>query len=215
MIYKNLTFSKKEGRPFFYTSFVATVDGKVQIKKAGYWPIGSRTDYQIFTFLRAHADAIVDGKNTALRFGKNTIETIHDKKFMNLRKKLGKSKNIDYVVVARRADEKLKEVLQNPYGFKPIIFTKTIEELVAEFTKQKKQAIFIDGGPHLLGSFFALNLIDEVFLTIAPKIFGNQDNLALTMVEGTLFSKDNIPHLKLLSVNKVGDEVYLRYRVLR
>lgn len=215
MIYKNLTFPKKEGRPFFYTSFVATVDGKVQIKKTGYWPIGSRTDYQTFTFLRAQADAIVDGKNTAVRFGKNTIETIHDKKFTDLRKKLGKPKEIDYVVITRKVDEKLKGALQNPYGFKPIIFTKTIEELVAEFTKQKKQAIFIDGGPHLLGSFFALNLIDEVFLTIAPKIFGNQDNLALTMVEGTLFSKDNISNLKLLSVEKAEDEVYLRYQVIK
>lgn len=214
MIYKNLKLPKKAGRPFFYTSFVVTIDGKVQVNKTGYWPIGSRIDYQTFTFLRAHADAIVDGKNTALRFGKNTIDTINSLEFIKLRQSLGKTKKIDYVVVARRADEELESVLQNPYGFKPIIFTKTIGKLVAEFTKQQKQAIFIDGGPHLLGSFFALNLIDEVFLTIAPKIFGNRDNLALTMVEGALLSKDKIPHLKLLSVNKVGDEVYLRYRVL-
>jgi len=38
MLYPNLKFPKFSDRPFFYTNFVQTIDGKVGVKEEGYWP---------------------------------------------------------------------------------------------------------------------------------------------------------------------------------
>lgn len=213
MLYEDISFTKRADRPFFYTDFVATLDGKVYINKKGYWPIGSKNDYDVFTILRAKADVIIDGKQTALRFGKNTIQTIHDRKFQELRKKMGKANIPDYVVVTQHPSQELTDVLQNPYGFEPIIFSEDISQLSTFLKKKGAEHVFIDGGPLLLGSFFAQNLIDEVFLTIAPKIVGNEKDMTVTLVEGLLFPPEKIKKLLLLSSQTVGDEVFLRYKV--
>lgn len=213
MVYSALTFPQRKDSPFFYTSFVATVDGKVWVEKAGYWPIGSKVDHERFTFLRAHADAIIDGKNTALRFGKNTIQTIHSDSFKQLRKQLGKKSNLQYFVVTSHPDEALSKALENPFSYKPTIFTEGIDYLIKHLKSENLNYVFIDGGPKLLASFLDKNLIDEVFLTISPKIFGS-DGSASTMVEGILLAPDKI-NLKLVSSEKVGDEIFLRYKVIR
>ena len=95
-IYKNLTFPLLKNRPYFFTDFVSTVDGKVKVQNPNYWPIGSKTDFETFTFLRAHADVIIDGKNSALAFGNRTIETINSNSFLQIRKQLGKKNKILY-----------------------------------------------------------------------------------------------------------------------
>lgn len=233
---KPLKFHIPPHRPFFYTSFVSTIDGKVWVKKSGYWPIGSKIDYQYFTFLRAHADAIIDGKNTALTFGSKTIETLHKEEFQLLRKKLGKKNITKYFVVTSKPDRQLTKSLKNPYDFKPIILTtyqavidKELEKIanVVRISKddhvgvsdisiflhqEKKRTVFIDGGPTLIASFLEENLLDEIFLTLAPKIFGSQKQITTTMVEGKLFSAKTLKKFSLLSVSKIGDEVFLRYR---
>lgn len=66
-----------------------------------------------------------------------------------------------------------------------------------------------------MGSFLKDNLIDEIFLTIAPRIFGTEPGKTLTLVEGILFKPNQIKKLKLVSVKKAGDELYLRYSLGR
>ncbi|MBI4079359.1 MAG: RibD family protein [Candidatus Levybacteria bacterium] len=211
MIYKNLSFEKPSNRPFFYSSFVATADGKVWVGKPGYWPIGSKTDFETFTYLRAHADAIIDGKGTAMQFGKNTIETVHSDSFKAIRKSLGKVGEIRYFVVTKHPDEALEKRLANPFNFSPEIFQGDINELVQQLKNEQLDYVFVDGGPHLLTSFLDHNLLDELFITIAPRIFGN-DGSAMTMVEGLLLDPKKV-QMQLLSVEKAGNEVFLRYRL--
>ncbi len=211
-MYPNLSFTKPHNRPFFYTSFVTTIDGKVYVKKDGYWPIGSKNDFEVFTLLRAHSDVIIDGKNTALQFGKKTIETITSTHFMSLRTRLKKKEDPRYIILTHRPDEGLRKAMENPYGFSPQILSMNIPELVMYLQKENLEYIFIDGGPHLLASLLKHGLIDEVFLTIAPKIFGNEKDLTLTMVEGLLLDQ-NKTKLELVSLSKVENEVFLRYRI--
>lgn len=68
--------------------------------------------------------------------------------------------------------------------------------------------------PSVQTGFLAADLLDEIFVTIAPKIVGNRAGATLTMVEGHLFPAEEVKNLRLLSVGEVEDEVYLRYRVL-
>lgn len=214
-IFQKLVLPKRKNRPFFYTSFVSTIDGKVFVKKPGYWPIGSETDYNYFTFLRAHADIIIDGKNTALQFAQNTIETIHSKRFIRYRKQLNKTNDMRYFVMTSSADEALQETLKNPYGFVPEIFhSRDIQKFVGYLSSERVQHVFLDGGPKLVAAFLQENLIDEILLTIAPKIVGTEFGTTLSMIEGILFPLEDIRKWKLVSTHQVKDELFLRYRVL-
>lgn len=69
-----------------------------------------------------------------------------------------------------------------------------------------------EGGPALFGQFLQVNLIDELFLTVAPQMAGRNsapDRPAL--VRNAAFSPADAPWLKLLSVKNAGDLLFLRY----
>lgn len=219
MKFTPFNFKKPEDRPFFFTSFVSTIDGKIIVKEKGYWPIGTKEDYRYFTFLRAHADAIVDAKNTALQFGKYTIKTIHDEMCRGFRKELGKVGLPEYIVLTSNPDEELRSVLKNDHGFETTILTPqdgskrvSINYLIDYLVEKGHKNVFIDGGPTLIAQLLQAQVLDEVHLTISPKIFGSLPGKTLTMVEGILFSPDKVPQFELVSVEKLDDEVVLRYQ---
>lgn len=206
MLYQGIKFPKIQGRPFFYTNFVATVDGKVQVFKdtKSYWPIGSKTDHDTLIELRAYADALVHGGNLAKQFGDISRESLGKEEFKNLRKSLGKNPDLPYYVVTNHPEQFDTAVNTLP----------NLQTLVKKFIEQGFQNVLVEGGPTLLGSFLKMDLMDEIFLTIAPKIFGNEKDQTLTLVEGVLFPPDQIKKLKLLSVKQVENELFLRYTIL-
>jgi 5-amino-6-(5-phosphoribosylamino)uracil reductase len=69
------------------------------------------------------------------------------------------------------------------------------------------------GGGELVGSLFAANLIDELWLTICPLILGGAQ--APTPVEGGGFSATIAPRLDLVEAKTIAQEVFLHYRVNR
>jgi riboflavin biosynthesis pyrimidine reductase len=72
-----------------------------------------------------------------------------------------------------------------------------------------------EGGPHIFGSFLAVGLIDEVFLTTAPQFAGkSQDNPRPSLVEKTAFFPITAPWAKLVSLKKGGDLLFTRYKVV-
>lgn len=190
MFYPKLTFPTKSGRPFFYTNFVMTLDGKVAVKKEGYWPIGSRTDYKVLIELRARADALIHGKNLFNEFGSVTQKSLNKPAFKRMRRNLGKNPVLPYIIA-----------------------THDLQELTHKLHEKGYKHVLVEGGPTLLGSFLKENLLDEIFLTIAPKIYGTENLTTKTLVEGTLFPPNDIKKLKLLSAKQIGNELFLRYRV--
>ena len=70
-----------------------------------------------------------------------------------------------------------------------------------------------EGGPTLLASFLAEHLIDELFLTLSPRIAGQSSELhRLTLLEGHAFPPKTAPWATLLSVKLAGSHLLLRYR---
>ena len=74
----------------------------------------------------------------------------------------------------------------------------------------KKLAIL--GGGELVASLFAVDLIDELWLTVCPVIFGG--NSSPSPVDGVGFLQSQGKKLKLLKAKQVDGEVFLHYRVL-
>ena len=82
-------------------------------------------------------------------------------------------------------------------------------ELYSRFTKKDYQQMLVVGGPHVATSFLKEQLIDELWLTIEPRIFGMGDNFAMD-------SKLDI-NTRLIQIEKVNDQGTLitKYAVLK
>lgn len=72
--------------------------------------------------------------------------------------------------------------------------------------------VLLEGGPHLLGAFWAERCLNELFLTLAPQVAGRTDVVRrLSLAEGHLFSPDHALWGTLLSVKRRGSHLFLRY----
>ena len=82
----------------------------------------------------------------------------------------------------------------------------------ADAPVQKNILILVEGGPHLLGDFFAEELLDEQFLTLAPQIAGRDDSGTRPgLVAGKLLAPGHPIWATLLGVKRGGNHLFLRY----
>jgi dihydrofolate reductase len=82
-------------------------------------------------------------------------------------------------------------------------------ELISRFIIKGHQQMLVVGGPHIATSFLKEQLIDELWLTFEPKIFGLGSNFA-TDVELDI-------NLRLIHIERVNDQGTLitKYAVLK
>jgi 5-amino-6-(5-phosphoribosylamino)uracil reductase len=73
------------------------------------------------------------------------------------------------------------------------------------------RTLLCEGGGDLCSQLFAARAVDEVYLTLTPRILGGAH--APTMVDGAGFGPDEIPDATLTSMEQAGDELYLRYQI--
>lgn len=72
--------------------------------------------------------------------------------------------------------------------------------------------ILVEGGPQLLGDFFAGGLLDELFLTLAPQIAGRDSTTSRPgLVTGQRFAPEHPLWGTLVSVKRGGSHLFLRY----
>lgn len=176
-------------------NFVQTIDGKTAVRGEGadaYWPLGSEKDYELLTELRAQADILIHGSRTAA--ASPTFARITSPAFLALRKQRGKNRPLAYHTLSRKNGTPTLKCL--------------LQDLVA---RHNGTIILLEGGPTTFGGFLAERLVDDLFLTIAPKILGSSEGKTLTLVEGVFFAPDSIIRATLASTLVVGDEVFLRY----
>lgn len=231
IIHEHITLPAPKDRPYIFATFVTTVDGIAKVTDSpSYWPIGSEVDFETFIGLRRYADVILHGKGTAIEV--RTVDTIA-KQGLNK----GRERPLLYAVISNHPDTSLVRALENPGDTKTMIVTSETAvvpsevEQITEIVRVGKNAVdlpafvallwdrgyrYVDneGGPHLMQGFFAADLIDELFLTLAPKIYGHGGN-AMTMVEGGVLPILKAKQLELVSVEQVANELYLRYIVKR
>ena len=69
-----------------------------------------------------------------------------------------------------------------------------------------------EGGPLVFGQSLAANLIDELFLTVAPQIAGRLSLAQRPSMAGeTAFLPETAPWFELLNIKRAGDHLLLRY----
>ena len=77
---------------------------------------------------------------------------------------------------------------------------------------RKSDVILVEGGPQLIGDFFAGQRLDELFLTLAPQIAGRDDSVERPgLVAGKIFAPENPLWSRLVGIKRGGDHLFLRY----
>jgi riboflavin biosynthesis pyrimidine reductase len=88
----------------------------------------------------------------------------------------------------------------------------TGEELQSLSVIRAARVVLTEGGPHLLGSLVAADVLDELFLTLAPQLIGRSAEGRLALVEGLALPPDDGRWERLESVRRSTDHLFLRYR---
>ena len=207
-----------------------TVDGKIATI-SGDSAISSKQDLKRIHKLRSSVDAIIVGISTVLADNPRLTVRLVKKKIKEdpariiidstgripLSSKLLQtaSKVKTIVAVTKRApDYKICE-LRNTGAIVIIAGTEMVDlkEVFLNLKKMGIRKILVEGGGELNWSLLRLGIVDELIVTIAPRIVGGR--MAATLVEGDGYTKisEGIK-MKLKNVSRQNDgELVLYYKI--
>jgi riboflavin-specific deaminase-like protein len=216
--------AEHEDRPFVAMNFAATVDGRATIGGVS-GPIGSATDTAMLAGLRTRFDAVMIGAGTmrAERYGR----PMADPEKREGRERLGLLPDPLMVIVSGRFDLPWDAPLFTAGGGRVLIFTTSEQEAPQTATslqvvrhrgsvdlaaalrhlreEQGVRAVLSEGGPRLHAEMQAAALVDDLFLTISPKLSGGA---APRILEGDL---PEVEHLRLAWLLEEDGELFARY----
>ena len=89
-----------------------------------------------------------------------------------------------------------------------------LHELLSELGSRQQTSLLVEGGPTVLGSLFDAGLVDEVQAFVAAKIIGGQAAPAAVGGLG-IRSMQNAPRLSIESTESLGEDCFIRGRVVR
>jgi riboflavin-specific deaminase-like protein len=223
--------NREDARPYVIINTVSSVDGRTAIggKAAG---LGSRIDRQTMRTLRSRADAVMIGAGT-LRAERLTLgldETgvpqplaivITDTGDVPLEEHLIVEGGQEILILL--SDAVPKRVVERLPALAPVIrapadSTGAVDlESALRTLKAARgvESLVVEGGPGLNHALISLDLVDELFLTVAPELLGGCAEQTLTLLRGPTLSDRERPTLDLVSIHLSGDEVFLRYSLAR
>jgi riboflavin biosynthesis pyrimidine reductase len=198
----------REERPLVGMNFVATVDGRATIEgRSG--PIGSDADTEMLVGLRKRFEAVMIGAGTMRVERYGPMEPLA-------------------VLVSGRLDLPWDAPLFQEEDSEALIFTASETEPpetaarvevvrhegavnlreALRYLRQERgiHAVLSEGGPHLHAQMQADGLVDDLFLTIAPKLSGGG---APRILEGSL---PDVVGLELAWLLEQDGELFARYR---
>ena len=223
-------------RPFVYVNMAMTVDGKITSASREYPAFTSGQDKKSMDRLRAEADAILVGAGTVR--ADDPPMSVRDPEMLDYRRSLGKPDDIRTVVVSSSLDLDPGSRFFSSSGSDRIIAT--VEDapedrahslaglaeiwklgrgrvdlvgLLSKLRERGVERLLVEGGGELNWAFIVSGLVDELYVTVAAVLLGGRN--APTLLEGDGYAMDARVRLKLLSVDRHGDELYCRYEVLR
>jgi riboflavin biosynthesis pyrimidine reductase len=200
-------------------NFVESVDGVVAFPDAagesgGIVSGGSEADRLLMGLLRACADAVLIGAGT-LRAARNDLwfpESIFPAAaplFAETRTALGlAARPTLYVVTGSGRIDLAHPALREG----AVVLRGKLEprEIIDAIRRDGRRRILCEGGPGLFAELVGARLVDEMFLTLSPRLFGRWPGDARkALTEARDLS--GAP-LHLLSLRRHGSHLFLRYR---
>jgi riboflavin biosynthesis pyrimidine reductase len=91
-----------------------------------------------------------------------------------------------------------------------------LEQVRSRLGESAGKVILVEGGPTLLGTFYAEQALDEQFLTLAPQVAGRAPgDQRLSLVMGRLFAPRRPLWGTLTDLRRGGSHLFLRYSFSR
>jgi riboflavin-specific deaminase-like protein len=216
-------------RPYLVANFALTLDGRATIGgRSG--PIGSGTDSQVLHRLRTQVDAVMVGAGTlrAERYGR----IVPDAALRGHRERAaGVAHDPLAVIVTDSLDLPWDAGLFTAGFGRVLILTSSAGEIPDTATEVRVErhedrvdlraamaklrdergvrAVLCEGGPHLLANLVEAGLVDEMFVTLAPKLALNRGPGLLEDAFGSL----GPTQLELVWLLAEEGELFTRYRV--
>ena len=195
-------------------------------------------DRFVMGLLRAFADAVLVGAGTVRAEGGKALWTPEyifpaaAEAFATLRQSLKRQKTPRLVIVTARGElnpseralevgalvlttaataPKLRKALPGATEVRAVSEGDHIgvDEIFATLKADGLRTILTEGGPHLFGQLVAGNRIDELFLTVSPKLVGQHDR-SFGIMRGVDFGR-TFKDGRLLSVRGSDSYLLLRY----
>ena len=223
-------------KPRVGVNMAMSADGKVSTYRRETFSLGSAWDRRLMDVLRARADAVVIGARTLSLDGwailvrdpairKRRAERRGRPHPLNVvvstdAKLPAKCEFFTYpdteklVITTRRAPEarvkRLRKIAEVAVLSRARIRARDVLDLLAA---RGARRVLVEGGGTLNFSFFREGLVDEIYITVTPRILGGAE--APTPVDGRGFLKNMQVRLRLASLRRRGDEIFLKYFVVK
>jgi 2,5-diamino-6-(ribosylamino)-4(3H)-pyrimidinone 5'-phosphate reductase len=221
-------------RPLVILHFAVTADGKVSTSNHTSARFTSTRDKQRLLEVRALADAILVGRGTLET--DNMSMDLPDQRLRERRIKEGKSECPLRVILSASGNISISlSVFEK--GDAPIVIYSTERMAPAQrrllsehaavhvsgsdgldlfwllwhlYEHYLVRSLVCEGGPTLVKALAQADVIDEIYLTIAAKIFGGLAAPGLTGLPGEFLPASR--HFQLIDLDRGENEFYLRYR---
>ncbi len=210
-----------------------TADGKIAFANGKFIPFTSKRDREHMLELRATADAVMSGART-VDSSKVTLGP-GGKQYCKLRLKRGLPEfNLRIIVSGSGTIDRGAAIFKK--RFSPIIILTTGRTNAARLNKLRALAdevkicgereidfhgalrwlrakwkvkrLLCEGGGVLHAALIRAGLVDEIHLTVSPKVFGGRT--APTIADGVGFAKlADAAKFKLKSLKRIGEELFL------
>jgi 2,5-diamino-6-(ribosylamino)-4(3H)-pyrimidinone 5'-phosphate reductase len=229
--YSDLHFDLPDKRPFVACNMVMSLDGKVTrggVLQPG--SLGSAFDLHTMRVIRSHFDAVLAGGSTVRQHPfylgvPPELEHARCEKglaFQPLSVVLTGSGRLDpgaplfqdsprppVIIASAEGAANLPEEIKNRAVVE--VLEQSSPDAICALLWQKHQVrrLLVEGGPSTNFQFMQSRLLDEIFITLAPRLVGLRTDLTLAMGDDILpWPQDT----ELVSVHRQGSELFLRYR---
>jgi riboflavin-specific deaminase-like protein len=204
---------------------ISTADGRAA-RDGRSATIGGDADLQLLLDLRTRADAVMIGTGTLRAEGYDRLVRSEERR--ERRVAAGLAPDPLAVVLSRRFDVPWDAGLFQAPDQPVLVYTGVdageppdvpapvevvrlevpgLTETLADLHGRGVRALLSEGGPTMHGALWAAGVVDELFLTISPLLTGDADEP--NIVEGGRLPE--AASLELLSVDRAGSELFLRY----
>jgi riboflavin biosynthesis pyrimidine reductase len=231
-IYDNLAFPEPPPeRAWVYVNMVSSIDGRAQVDGRAVG-LGSKVDQSMMRRLRARADCILNGSGTVQA---DQVYGLLAPELVAMRRARGQADEPLWAVVTASGRIRPDSTLLRKTGARPIAFVAEATpadrraalgecmdvhvagderpDLVQVHRVLRHdygcRAVLSEGGPTLNRAGIDADVLDELFLTFAPKIAAGDGK---TIVWGPQFPLGALPLFELVTLFEHESELFFRYR---
>ncbi|MCC7434078.1 MAG: dihydrofolate reductase family protein [Methanoregulaceae archaeon] len=195
-------------RPYVFMNMVSTIDGKILTgeRDEPVMDLGSPLDHATMRYLESQADAVLIGSGS-----------------LRATPGIWYERSLKRVVMTRSGDlpwhsrffTDAPEMAYVAGGDLPLPdqvrrLPSEPADVLGALREDGVQRLLIEGGSEINAVFLAADLVDELFLTVAPKVKLGRE--VPTIADGEPLTRAQVKSWELVSCLTQGSEVFLRYR---